>query len=52
MKDFIALFAPHWPEDLIEHAATADSQELIDKMAEQLDLPTRTGCSRGIPVAA
>ena len=52
MKDFIGLFAPHWPEYLIEQAATAESQELVDKLAENLDLPTRSGCTKGLPVAA
>jgi LysR family cys regulon transcriptional activator len=52
MKDFIALFAPHWPDYLIEQAAKAESQAIIDKLAESLDLPTRDGCSMGIPIAA
>ena len=52
MKEFIALFAPHWPEYLIEQAATAESQEIVDKLAEDLDLPTRTGCTKGLAVAA
>ncbi|MCH8059755.1 MAG: LysR family transcriptional regulator [Proteobacteria bacterium] len=52
MKEFIALFAPHWPEYLIEQAATAESQEIVDKLAEDLDLPTRTGCTKGFAVAA
>jgi LysR family cys regulon transcriptional activator len=46
MKDFIAMFA------LIEQAATAESQEIVDKLAADLDLPTRTGCTKGLPVAA
>ena len=52
MKEFIALFAPHWPEHLIAQAATAESQEIVDKLAEDLDLPTRTGCTKGLSVAA
>jgi LysR family cys regulon transcriptional activator len=52
MKEFIALFAPHWPEHFIEQAATAESQEIVDKLAENLDLPTRTGCTKGLAVAA
>ena len=52
MKEFITLFAPHWPEYLIEQAATAESQEIVDKLAEDLDLPTRTGCTKGLAVAA
>lgn len=52
MKEFIAMFAPHWPEHLIEQAATAESQEIVDELASALDLPTRTGCTKGLPVAA
>lgn len=51
MKEFMSLFAPHWPEYLIEQAATAESQTIVDTLAETLDLPTRTGCSKGVPVA-
>jgi len=43
MKDFIAMFAPHWPEYLIEQAAGAESQERIDKLAGDVDMPTRNG---------
>ena len=52
MKDFIAMFAPHWPEHLIEQAATAESQDIVDHLAADLDLPTRTGCTKGLAVAA
>lgn len=52
MKDFIALFAPHWPEYLIEQAATAESQEIVDQLAADLELPRRTGCTKGLEVAA
>jgi len=52
MKDFVALFAPHWPEYLIEQADTAESQEIVDQLAADLDLPTRTGCEQGVEVAA
>ncbi|MDA0707134.1 MAG: LysR substrate-binding domain-containing protein [Proteobacteria bacterium] len=52
MLDFIALFAPHWSRELIELATTAGSQEQVDKLARQVDIPTRTGCEIGIPVAA
>ena len=52
MLDFISLFAPHWSRESIEQATTADSQELVNELAKQVDLPTRTGCEVGIPVAA
>lgn len=41
MKEFISLFAPHWPEYLIEQAASAEAQSIVDQMAGQLILPTR-----------
>lgn len=52
MKDFIRMFAPHWPEHLIEQAATAESQDIVDELAADLELPTRSGCSKGLPAAA
>lgn len=52
MKEFIAMFAPNWPDYLIEQAATAESQEVVDQFAADLDLPTRNGCTKGIAVAA
>lgn len=52
MLDFIALFAPHWPTDYIEQATTANSQKLIDKLAEDIDIPTKTNCTQEISVSA
>ena len=52
MLDFIALFAPHWPRESIEQAATASSQDQVDELARQVDIPTRTGCELGISAAA
>ena len=52
MLDFISLFAPHWPAESIALATTAESQDIVDKLAETIDLPTRSGCSKGLPVAA
>jgi LysR family cys regulon transcriptional activator len=52
MLDFISLFAPHWPRESIEQATTADSQDVVDELAKQVDLPTLSGCDKGIPVAA
>lgn len=52
MLDFISLFAPHWPRESIEQATTAESQEVVDELAKQVDLPTLSGCDKGIPVAA
>ena len=42
MKDFIGLFAPHWPDHMIERAVKAESQSIVDALAETLDLPTRS----------
>lgn len=52
MLEFISMFAPHWPRESIELAATADSQDIVDELAKAVDLPTRSGCDKGIPVAA
>jgi LysR family cys regulon transcriptional activator len=52
MLDFISLFAPHWPRESIEQATTAKSQDVVDELAKQIDLPTLSGCDKGIPVAA
>ena len=52
MLDFIALFAPHWPVESIEQATIAESQERVDELAAEIDLPTKTGCTQGLPVAA
>jgi LysR family cys regulon transcriptional activator len=52
MLEFIALFAPNWPRKFIELAASAESQQVVDELAMKVDLPTRTGCEQGVPVAA
>ena len=52
MLDFISLFAPHWPADTIEQATTADSQQLVDDLAANLEMPTKEGCTQGLLDAA
>ncbi len=52
MIDFIGLFAPYWPREFIELATTANSQEVVDELAKKVDLPTLSGCEKGISVAA
>jgi len=52
MLDFISMFAPHWPADTIELATTADSQQIVDDLAESIDIPTKDGCTEGLLVAA
>jgi len=46
MKDFVGMFAPHWPSELIELACSAETQIIVDKLAASLSLPTRTGCTK------
>lgn len=48
MVDFVSLFAPHWPAPLIEQAAAAESQEAVDLLAAEVDLPLRNGCTEGV----
>jgi hypothetical protein len=52
MQDFVSLFAPHWPVDLIAQAATAESQEEVDRIAAGVELPLRNGCTEGLAEAA
>lgn len=52
MLDFVSLFAPHWPTELIEQAAAAESQDEVDRLAAGVDLPLRNGCTEGLPQAA
>jgi hypothetical protein len=51
MLDFIALFAPHWPRESIEQATTAESQDAVDALAKEVELPTRSGLSKGVSAA-
>lgn len=52
MREFIALFAPHWPKHAIEDAATAESQHVVDEIAAGITLPLKNGCTEGLLVAA
>jgi LysR family transcriptional regulator, cys regulon transcriptional activator len=52
MAEFVSLFAPHWPIELVEQAAAAASQDEVDRLAAQVDLPLRNGCTEGLPQAA
>ena len=52
MRDFVSLFAPHWPAHLIEQAATAGSQDDVNALAATIKLPLRNGCSDGLSRAA
>jgi hypothetical protein len=52
MREFIALFAPHWPQHMIEEAAGAPSQQLVDELAAGVILPVRNGCTEGLSIAA
>jgi LysR family cys regulon transcriptional activator len=44
MLDFVSLFAPHWPSRSIEDAASAGSQEAVDRIAADVTLPLRNAC--------
>lgn len=52
MFEFIALFAPNWPRESMEQAVMSDSQKVIDRLVEDVVLPTRTGCTQGVAVIA
>lgn len=52
MLDFVSLFAPHWPKHLIEQAAAAESQDEVDRLATEVQLPLKNGCTEGLPQAA
>lgn len=52
MLDFVSLFAPHWPKHLIEQAAAAESQDEVDRLAAEVQLPLKNGCTEGLPQAA
>jgi hypothetical protein len=52
MVDFVTQFAPHWPERSIEEAASAESQDAVDRIAAELTLPLKTGCTSDVMAAA
>ena len=45
MLDFIQMFAPQWPEESINKAIVADSQETVDALAADVELPVKSGCN-------
>jgi LysR family cys regulon transcriptional activator len=52
MQDFVSLFAPHWPAALITQAATAESQEEVDRLAAEVQVPLKNGCTEDLAEAA
>lgn len=52
MADFIRMFAPHVSEQQLDTTMNARSQEDVDALFRDVDLPIRTGCSDTITVAA
>jgi LysR family cys regulon transcriptional activator len=52
MVDFIRLFAPHITPDQMDQTRTLRSQDEIDKLFEDAEIPLRGGCSDDITVAA
>jgi LysR family cys regulon transcriptional activator len=45
MLDFVQLFAPHITADQLEQTRHVRSQDDIDKLFEDAELPIRAGCS-------
>lgn len=52
MVDFVQLFAPHVTSRHLDHIQRAASQEEIDRLFSDADLPLRGGCTDGIIEAA
>jgi len=52
MLDFVQLFAPHITDSQIEQARHARTQEEIDRLFDDAQLPIRVGCSNDITEAA
>jgi LysR family cys regulon transcriptional activator len=52
MLDFIRLFAPHMTSDQLEQTRYLRSQDEIDKLFEDAEIPVRSGCSDDITAAA
>jgi LysR family cys regulon transcriptional activator len=44
MVDFAALFAPHLSPELTQRAASIESQEGVDELVADIELPLRGGC--------
>ena len=52
MLDFVQLFAPHISDEQLEKTRHARSQDEIDGLFEDSELPIRGGCSDDITAAA
>ena len=52
MLDFIRLFAPHMTSDQLEQTRYLRSQDEIDKLFEDAEIPVRSGCSDKFTAAA
>ena len=52
MIDFIRLFAPHVSGQQLEQIRKSRSQEVIDEMFRDVELPVRDGCSDDVNAAA
>lgn len=52
MQDFVSLFAPHWPAELIAQAAAAETQEEVERLAGDVELPLKNGCTEKLAEAA
>jgi LysR family cys regulon transcriptional activator len=51
MLDFVQLFAPHITPDQIEQTRHVRTQEDVDKLFAEADLPVRGGCSDDLAIA-
>lgn len=52
MFEFVQLFAPHVSARKLDEVRRARSQNEIDELFEEVDLPIRGGCADGIIEAA
>ena len=52
MLDFVQLFAPHITDSQIEQTRNARTQDDIDVLFDDAQLPIRAGCSNAITEAA
>ena len=52
MLDFVSLFAPHITPDQLEQTRHARTQEDIDSLFDNAQLPVRGGCTDNITEAA
>lgn len=52
MVDFIHLFAPHYSPRMIRDAAELETQDQVDELLKDIQLPVRGGCEQDAAAAA